>query len=92
MYIQGGHKKMANKKIWIKSEESISQEMKDVIINEKFDVEYVEEELESQVSNMGRKRMINIPAKDGRFQRGNGVRLLKMDGSGPNKCKRKRNI
>ena len=74
---------MTDKKIWIKSNEKISNELKDIIINEQYDIEYVDEELESQVSRMGRKRMVNIPAKDGRFRRGNGVRLLKMDGSGP---------
>jgi len=85
---------MTNKKIWIKSEEKVSKEMKDVIINEQYDVEYVDEEVESQVSQMGRKRMVNIPARDGRFRRGNGVRLLKMDGTGPRgqqgNCLRKR--
>jgi len=32
---------------------------------------------------MGRKRMVNIPSKDNTFTPGCGVRLLKMDGTGP---------
>ena len=73
-----------------------SKELQDVLINEKYDIEYVDEETDSQVSKMGRKRIVNIPAKDGRFCPGNGVRLLKMNGTGPRgqkgRCQRNRNL
>jgi len=70
-----------SKKIYLT--EKPSKELQDVLINEMYNIEYIEQETDSNVSRMGRKRMVNIPSKDNTFTPGCGVRLLKMDGTGP---------
>ena len=82
-------------KIWIEKNDKMTDKLKDLLGAEKYEIDYLDD-LDLTVSKMGRKRLVNIPARLHQYQRGQKVRLLKMDGSGPRgqrgRCLRNRNI